>query len=109
MAVETDWPQIAGLYGTLARLLPSPVVALNRAVAVAMSEGPERGLALLDRAELAAALDGYQHFHAARADLLRRIGRRDDASAAYVRALELCQNATERRFLQGRLIDLAAP
>ena len=109
VATGTDWPQIAGLYGTLARLLPSPVVALNRAVAVAMAEGPERGLALLDRAELAVALDGYQHFHAARADLLRRIGRRDDASAAYVRALELCQNATERRFLQGRLVDLAAP
>ncbi len=107
-AAETDWPQIVALYGTLARLTPSPVVELNRAVAVAMAEGPERGLMLLDRPELAAPLAGYQHFHAARADLLRRAGQRDEAMAAYVRALELCQNAAERRFLQHRLAEVAA-
>lgn len=108
MAAATDWPQIAALYATLTRLTPSPVVALNRAVAVAMAEGPDRGLALLDRPELGAALAAYYHFHAARADLLRRSGRRAEATAAYVRALELCQNVAERRFLQRRLVEVAA-
>ncbi len=108
-AAETDWPQIAALYTTLARLAPSPVVELNRAVAVAMAEGPDKGLALLDRPELCAPLASYHHFHAARADLLRRRGRRDEAAASYVRALEICQNAAERRFLQRRLAEMAAP
>ncbi|HVA91250.1 MAG TPA: RNA polymerase sigma factor [Chloroflexota bacterium] len=108
-AAETDWPQIAALYTMLARLMPSSVIALNRAVAVAMAEGPEIGLALLDRPELAGELAGYHHFHAARADLLRRSGQRDGAVTAYTRALELCQNAAERRFLQRRLAELAAP
>lgn len=107
-AAETDWPQIAALYATLARLAPSPVVELNRAVAVAMAEGPERGLVLLDRPELTEKLDGYHHFHAARADLLRRSGELEAASAAYVRALALCRNAAERRFLQRRLTEVAA-
>jgi RNA polymerase sigma-70 factor (ECF subfamily) len=105
-AAETDWPQITALYATLARLAPSPVVELNRAVAVAMAEGPERGLALLDAPELAAALDDYQHYAAARADLLRRDGRHAEAAVAYARALTLCQNAAERRFLQRRLASL---
>ena len=108
-AAETDWPQIAALYATLARLTPSPVIELNRAVAVAMAEDPERGLALLDQPQLAAALTDYQHYHAARADLLRRAGCRDRSVAAYGRALELCQNAAERRFLQRRLAEAAAP
>jgi len=108
-ATATDWPQIAALYGMLGRLTPSPVVELNRAVAVAMAEGPERGLGLLDRPELAAPLAGYQHYHAARGDLLRRSGRRDDAAAAYTRALDLCQNLAERRFLQRRLAETAGP
>lgn len=107
-AATTDWPQIAALYGTLARLAPSPVVELNRAVAEAMARGPERGLALLDRPNLAAALAEYQHYHAARADLLRRAGRREAAMVAYVRALELCQNMAEQRFLQRRLTEVAA-
>ncbi len=107
-AAATDWPQIAALYGTLARLTPSPVIALNRAVAVAMADGVERGLALLDHPTLAATLATYQHYHAARADLLRRSGQREGAMAAYVRALELCQNAAERRFLQRRLTEVAA-
>ena len=108
-AAETDWLQIAALYTALARLIPSPVVALNRAVAVAMAEGPNSGLVLLNRPELAGELAAYHHFHAARADLLRRSGQRDEAVAAYTRALELCQNAVERRFLQRRLVELAAP
>ncbi len=108
-AAATDWPQIAALYATLARLTPSPVVELNRAVAVAMAEGPERGLALLDRRDLSTPLAGYQHYHAARADLLRRSGRRDEAAAAYARALELCQNLAEQRFLQRRLAETMAP
>jgi len=107
-AAATDWPQIAALYGTLTCLLPTPVIALNRAVAVAMADGVERGLALLDRPALAAALATYQHYHAARADLLRRSGQREGAMAAYARALELCQNAAERRFLQRRLTEVAA-
>jgi len=107
-AAATDWPQIAVLYGTLACLMPTPVIALNRAVAVAMADGMERGLALLDHPALATALATYQHYHAARADLLRRSGQREGAMAAYVRALELCQNAAERRFLQRRLAEVAA-
>jgi RNA polymerase sigma-70 factor (ECF subfamily) len=106
--VETDWSQIAALYATLARLTPSPVVELNRAVAVAMAHGPGCGLALLDRPELTRELTDYHHFHAARADLMRRCGDRDGAAAAYVRALELCRNAAERRFLQQRLTEISA-
>jgi RNA polymerase sigma-70 factor (ECF subfamily) len=96
---ETDWPQIAALYAELARRQPSPVVELNRAVAVAMAEGPEAGLDLLD----GLPLEGYHLFHAARADLLRRAGRVGEASRAYERALELAVNDTERAFLQRRL------
>lgn len=107
-AAATDWTQIAALYAILARLAPSPVVELNRAVALAMAHGPECGLALLDKPALATKLDGYQHYHAARADLLRRAGRRDEAAAVYVRTLELCQNTAERRFLQRRLSEIAA-
>jgi RNA polymerase sigma-70 factor, ECF subfamily len=81
---------------------------LNRAVAVAMAEGPERGLALLARPALATPLAEYQHFHAARADLLRRAGRYEEAVAAYARALELCLNMAERRFLQRRLTEVMA-
>ncbi|HEY8742716.1 MAG TPA: RNA polymerase sigma factor [Chloroflexota bacterium] len=106
-ANATDWPQIAALYATLARLTPSPVIELNRVVALAMVAGPERGLELLDQPALATPLAEYQHFYAARADLLRRAGRREEAASAYVRALELCQNATERRFLQRRLTEVA--
>ena len=96
---ETDWPQIALLYGELARVQPSPVVELNRAVAVAMAEGPDAGLALLD----GLPLERYQHYHSARADLLRRAGRRDEALLAYERARELATNPAERAFLERRL------
>jgi RNA polymerase sigma-70 factor, ECF subfamily len=101
---ETDWKQIAGLYRRLAALQPTPVVELNRAAAVAMAAGPERGLALM--APLAEDLDRYHVFHAARADLLRRLGRREEAADAYRRALELTANAVERRFLERRLRDV---
>jgi RNA polymerase sigma-70 factor (ECF subfamily) len=101
---ETDWPQIAALYEQLVRLTPSPIVELNRAVAVAMAEGPERGLELIDRIEL----PGYHLLHAARADLLRRLERTDEAAEAYRAALSLEMNASERAFLEGRLSALTA-
>jgi RNA polymerase sigma-70 factor, ECF subfamily len=104
---DTDWPQIAALYGWLAEISPSPVVELNRAVAIAMADGPERGLALV--APLAGELDDYQHFHSARADLLRRLGRDAEAAVAYRRALDLATNPTERAFIEDRLAELTAP
>jgi RNA polymerase sigma-70 factor (ECF subfamily) len=107
VAEATDWRQIAGLYELLARCNPSPVVELNRAAAVAMAEGPERGLQLMDRPEVADALQSYRWFHVARADLLRRLGRSVEASAAYARALELAENRHERAFLERRLAELA--
>lgn len=97
---DTDWPQIAGLYGALAAITPGPVVELNRAVAVAMADGPDAGIARLE--PLADPLDGYHLFHAARADLLRRLGRYDEADAAYGRAIALASNDAERRFLTAR-------
>jgi RNA polymerase sigma-70 factor, ECF subfamily len=103
---ETDWRRIASLYALLAQVQPSPVVELNRAVAVAMSEGPERGLELLDREEVAKQLGDYHLFWSARADLLRRLGRSEEAEGAYLRALELATNPVERRFLEDRLATL---
>jgi RNA polymerase sigma-70 factor, ECF subfamily len=100
---ETDWREIALLYGRLRELDPSPVVTLNAAVAVAMAEGPEQGLALVDEA---GGLDTYHLWHAARADLLRRLGRRDEAAGAYKRALELGPRPVERRFLERRLAEM---
>ena len=97
-----DWPQIAALYGELARLTHSPVVELNRAVAVAEAEGPERGLAIADRLDL----DGYRYFHSARADFLRRLGRDAEAVQAYQRALALAHAEHERRFLERRIAAL---
>ena len=100
---ETDWPQIAALYARLGSSAPSPVVELNRAVAVAMSEGPERGLAVIDAIE---GLDAYRHLHSARADLLRRLGRSREAAEAYTRALELAPQPAERAFLERRLAEV---
>jgi RNA polymerase sigma-70 factor (ECF subfamily) len=102
---QTDWKRIASLYDLLARAQPSPVVELNRAVAVAMAEGPERGLELLDDGDLADQLTEYHLFWSARADLLRRMGRRGQAADAYRRALELATNPVERRFLERRLSE----
>ena len=103
---ETDWPQIAALYSLLEALHPSPVVGLNRAVAIAMAEGPEHALPLLDALE--EDLPGYHLLPAARADLLRRLGRRAEAATSYRRALELATNDAERRFLERRLVELGA-
>jgi RNA polymerase sigma-70 factor (ECF subfamily) len=103
---ETDWPQIAALYQALQRYTSSPVVVLNWAVAVAMAEGPMRGLTLLDELAEAGTLDSYHLFHAARADLLRRASFHHDAHDAYTIALDLCQNAVEKRFLRRRLAEL---
>ena len=97
-----DWPQIAALYGELARLTGSPVVELNQAVAIAEAGEPETALALVDRLDL----DGYHYLHATRAELLRRLDRADDARAAYDRALELVHSDPERRFLERRLAEL---
>lgn len=102
-AEDTDWPQIAALYTILMRMVPSPVIELNRAVAIAMADGPLQGLALLNRPGLEKELQDYYLFHAARADLLRRAGRLSDARDAYTVALKLCQNERERAFLQRRL------
>ena len=98
-----DWHQIAALYRTLAKRTGSPVVELNRAVAIAELDGPDAGLALLDTL----TLDDYRYYHSTRADLLRRAGRTGDARAAYARALELAETAPERQFLARQLEDLA--
>jgi RNA polymerase sigma-70 factor, ECF subfamily len=104
-AEETDWPQIAALYALLLDANPTPVVALNHAVAVAEAEGPMAGLWLLDGLEEEKTLSSYRLFFAARADLLRRSGRTEDAAAAYRRALALAGNQAERRFLARRLAE----
>ena len=103
----TDWPQIAALYGLLAEKSPSPVVELNRAAAVAMADGPLAGLALMERVAVAEPLDGYNWFHAARADLLRRLSRHADAALAYARALQLTDNRAERTYLERRLAEVS--
>jgi RNA polymerase sigma-70 factor (ECF subfamily) len=102
----TDWPQIAALYAELARRAPSPVVTMNRAVAVAMAEGPAAGLALLEPLARSGALDRSHLFHATRADFLRRLGRGDEAAAAYQRAIELAGTSTEQAFLRRRLAEV---
>jgi RNA polymerase sigma-70 factor (ECF subfamily) len=99
----TDWDTVAALYGRLAQLSPSPIVELNRAVAVAMADGEEHGLDLMARIE---GLDDYHLLHAARADLLRRLDRREEAAAAYERALSLTPNPVERAFLERRLAQV---
>ena len=104
--VDTDWRQIAALYGVLARLQPSPVVRLNGAVAIGMSEGPGRGLALIDELGATGELDRYHLFHAARADMLRRLGSFEAAAEAYRRALALMANGVERAYLERRLAAL---
>jgi RNA polymerase sigma-70 factor, ECF subfamily len=105
-AAATDWAQIVGLYDVLVRAEPSPVVELNRAVAVAMRDGPEAGLALIDAILARGDLAEYHLAHAARADLCRRLGRAAEARASYERALALARQEPERRFLQRRLTEL---
>jgi RNA polymerase sigma-70 factor (ECF subfamily) len=104
-ASDTDWGEIVVLYTTLAALAPSPVVELNRAVAVAMLKGPEAGLRLVE--PLRESLDGYPYLHATRADLLRRLGRRDDAVEAYRRAAALVGTTAERSFLERRAVEVS--
>jgi RNA polymerase sigma-70 factor (ECF subfamily) len=105
-AEDTDWPQIVRLYDVLERLQPSPVVSLNRAVAVAMASGPARALEIVDRLAADSDLDSYHLVHAARADLLRRLGAATEAAKSYRRALELVTNESERRFLERRLREV---
>jgi RNA polymerase sigma-70 factor (ECF subfamily) len=102
-AEATDWAQIVGLYDVLIKADPSPVVALNRAAAVAMRDGPEAGVALIEAILARGELKEYPFVHAARADLLRRLGRRTEAAAAYRTALGLTRQEPERRFLERRL------
>lgn len=105
---ETDWRQIVALYGLLLTAHPSPVVALNRSVAVAMASGPDEGLRSLEATLSSGELERYHLYHATRADFLRRMGRRADAVAAYRRALELAHGAPTRRFLERRIHELTA-
>jgi RNA polymerase sigma-70 factor (ECF subfamily) len=105
-AKDTNWPQILQLYDLLERVQPSPIVSLNRAVAVAMADGPQPALALLDALAATGDLDGYHLLHAARADLLRRMGSFAEAAKSYAHALELATTASERRFLQRRLHEV---
>jgi RNA polymerase sigma-70 factor (ECF subfamily) len=108
-AEDTDWPQILRLYEVLERLQPSPIVSLNRAVAVAMVEGPMPALAIVDSLAASGNLDEYHLLHAARADLLRRTGEYAEAAKSYERALALATNGSERRFLERRLREVQAP
>jgi RNA polymerase sigma-70 factor (ECF subfamily) len=103
---DTDWPQILALYDILQRMQPSPVVSLNRAVAVAMVEGPDSALRLMDALAASGELDGYHLLHSARADMFRRLGRTEEATHAYRQALALVTNESERRFLERRLREL---
>ena len=107
-AEETDWREILRLYGLLERVQPSPVVSLNRAVALAMAEGPEAGLAVIDDLAVAGQLKDYHLLYAARADLLRRLGSFPEATKSYRRALKLVTNESERRFLERRLREVAS-
>src|SRR3989442_9141146 len=107
-AEDTDWPQIVRLYDVLERLQPSPIVSLNRAVAVAMVEGPWPALALIDELAATGELDSYHLLHATRADLLRRLGFSTEATASYRRSLALASNESERRFLERRLRGMPA-
>jgi RNA polymerase sigma-70 factor (ECF subfamily) len=105
-AAATDWQQIVGLYDVLLRIEPNPVVELNRAVAVAMRDGPEAGLTLVDAILARGQLADYRLAHAARADLCRRLGRKQEAQVSYRRALALARQEPERRFIERRLAEL---
>ncbi len=107
-AQDTDWPQIVRLYDLMDRTRPSPVVSLNRAVAIGMVEGTEAALALIDKLAASGDLDSYHLFHAARADMLRRIGATVEAAKSYTRALERVTNDSERRFLERRLREVTS-
>ena len=103
---DTNWAQIVALYDTLEELMPSPIVSLNRAVAIAMSKGPQPALELIDELAATGELDEYHLLHAARADMLRRLGANEEAAESYKTALNLASNDSERRFLERRLREL---
>jgi RNA polymerase sigma-70 factor (ECF subfamily) len=105
---ETDWAEIAGLYERLAAMTRSPVVELNRAVAVAMADGPQAGLAIVESLERSGALAGYHLLPATKADFLRRLDRREEAARAYEEALALATTESERRYLNRRLNEVAS-
>ncbi len=107
-AEDTNWPQIVTLYNALEELMPSPIVSLNRAVAVAMAQGPRPALELIEELAAAGELDDYHLLHAARADMLRRIGSNEEAAESYETALSLATNDNERRFLERRLRETRA-
>ena len=108
-AEDTNWPRIVNLYNLLQQLLPSPVIALNRAVAVAMADGPRAGLAIINELAASGELDEYHLLHAARADMLRRLGSSAEAAENYELALSLASNDSERRFLERRLREVRSP
>jgi len=105
----TDWVEIAALYRTLGGMVPSPVVELNRAVAIAMADGPEAGLSIVAALEQSGELAGYHLLAATKADLLRRLDRREEAAAAYREALPLATADSERRYLARRLVEITGP
>jgi RNA polymerase sigma-70 factor (ECF subfamily) len=105
-AEDTNWHLIVQLYDLLERVQPSPIVSLNRAVAVAMAEGPQPALEIIDKLSASNDLDKYHLLHATRADMLRRLGSFEDAADSYARALELATNESERRFLERRLREM---
>jgi len=106
---DTDWPQILCLYDLLERLQPSPIVSLNRAVAIAVVDGPQSALSIVDGLERAGTLNRHHLLHAVRADLLRRLGSSEEAARSYERALALVTNDSERRFLERRLREVQSP
>jgi RNA polymerase sigma-70 factor (ECF subfamily) len=108
-AEDTDWRRIVKLYDRLERVQPSPIVSLNRAVAVAMADGPRAGLTLIDALAATNDLENYHLLHAARADLLRRAGSNDEAAKSYLQALALVTNDSERRYLERRLREVQRP
>lgn len=108
-ADDTDWARIVELYDLLERVQPSPIVSLNRAVAIAMLHGPLPALALIDELAATGELDGYHLLPAARADLLRRLGSNEEAADSYLRALKLATNDSERRYLERRLQEVKSP
>jgi RNA polymerase sigma-70 factor (ECF subfamily) len=108
-AEDTNWPRIVTLYDLLYQLLPSPVVALNHAVAIAMAQGPQAGLEIIDALAKSGELDEYHLLHAARADMLRRLGANAEAAESYELALKLASNQSERRFLERRLREVRTP
>jgi RNA polymerase sigma-70 factor, ECF subfamily len=103
---DTDWRRILQLYDVLEDIQPSPIVALNRAVAVAMVDGPQAGLTVIDALHASGDLDGYHLLYSARADLLRRMGSKEESAKAYLKALDLVTNDSERRFLERRLHEV---